>query len=336
MDPFLIIYLAKEDRLKKNRKFKPVIHRLEYLGFRVVLLLLRLIPERFLYFFGRGIGIFAYHFLRIRRTETMANLRLALGDTLNEAELTHTAREAYANVALSFMEALLLPRFKGRFKDLIDLSGWELVDKNIKKGRGLIVVTAHLGNWEWGGAVFSATGNPFTVVVARQTNPFVDLAINAVRQACGMKVIPLGPASIKYLIQTLQQKEAVGLVADQSAGRKGVLVKFFGRWASTPPGPARLALRYGVPIVVAVLVRTGRFHFQSIFREVEVRDGDTVESVTQRFTTVLEEMVRQHPDQYFWMHRRWKTRRLARPGSMDTTDQEVQEDQGSTPAWQDK
>ncbi len=252
----------------------------------------------------------------------MANLRLALGDTLSEAELMHTAREAYANVALSFMEALLLPRFKGRLTTLIDLSGWEMMDKNFQKGRGLIVVTAHLGNWEWGGAAFPVTGNPFTVVVARQTNPFVDSDMNSVRQACGMKVIPLGPASIKYLIQALQQKEAVGLVADQSAGRKGVLVKFFDHWASTAPGPARLALRYGAPMVVAVLVRTGKWHFKSIFREIEVRDKDTVESVTQRFTTVLEEMVRQYPDQYFWMHRRWKTSRLARPGSMDNVDQE--------------
>ena len=107
------------------------------------------------------------------------------------------------------------------------------------------------------------------------------------------------------------------MISDQDAGKRGVFVNFFGRKASTPGGAAQLAIKYGAPIVVTMSIRTACGRYKSIFREVEVRENDTVEELTQRFTTIMEEVIRQNPEQYFWMHRRWKTRppdNASRPG----------------------
>ena len=121
-----------------------------------------------------------------------------------------------------------------------------------------------------------------------------------------MKVVSRG-APVKHLVRALKNGEIVGLVSDQDQGDRGVFVDFFGRKASTPAGGAELALRYDTPMFVCVTVRTSPGRFRFIVRPVEIRDGDTVETLTGRYTRVMEEVVRLHPEQYFWMHRRWKT-----------------------------
>ncbi len=113
---------------------------------------------------------------------------------------------------------------------------------------------------------------------------------------------------MKLLLRALKNKQAIGLVADQNAGMDAVFVDFFGKIAATHPGPAQLALKFGAPMVVGAAIRTAPAQFKILAQQVEIKADDTVESLTQRHVKILESFIRQYPEQYFWLHRRWKTR----------------------------
>lgn len=124
----------------------------------------------------------------------------------------------------------------------------------------------------------------------------------------GMQVAGTKEA-MKLLVRALRNHQSIGLVADQNAAAwAAVFVDFFGKTAATMPGPAQLALKYGTPMIVSVAIRTGPARFKVLAQQVTIHDDDSVESLTQRHVKVLESFIRQHPEQYFWLHRRWKTR----------------------------
>jgi len=193
------------------------------------------------------------------------------------------------------------------------MSEADIMKRKLDAGRGMILVSGHFGSWELNGAAIGLMGIPVTVVGRRQSNEYVDRYVTEVRRGFGMKMISHG-VSIRHLVKALKVGEAVGLISDQDAGKKGVFVTFFGRKASAPSGAAQLALKYHAPIVVSMTKRISPGRYKSIIREVAVYPDDSIESVTQRYTTVMEDIIRENPEQYFWMHRRWKTRP---PGGAD-------------------
>ncbi|MBT4484163.1 MAG: lysophospholipid acyltransferase family protein [Candidatus Latescibacteria bacterium] len=292
--------------MKSTGRSRKIFHFAEYAVLRMLSVFLGMIPERLIYAIARIIGMFSWHCLRIRRNVTMTNLLHALGNESSEEELEKIAREAYINIGMTFIEALLLPKLKKRILEIVDMSDAGLMTRIIEKGRGLIIISCHFGSWELNGTSIAALGIPFTVVVKSQSNPYVDSYINRNREMIGMDVISRG-ASTKKIVRALRERGIVALISDQDAGNKGVFVSFFGRMASTPRGAAQLALKYETPMIVSMTKRTCPGRYKSIFKEVEIRDTDTVETLTQRFTTIMEDIIRQNPEQYFWMHRRWKT-----------------------------
>jgi Kdo2-lipid IVA lauroyltransferase/acyltransferase len=180
----------------------------------------------------------------------------------------------------------------------------------VDAGRGVIVATAHLGNWEVAGAALAARGLPVDAVVQRQANPYFDRMINQARARLGFRIIPRGGATGAAL-RSLAEGRVIGLVADQDARSVGVFVPFMGRPASTHRGAAVLALRSGAPLFMGVMIRRGDGVYEARLERIPVpAAGDfdeRVHTVTAAFTRVLESAVRDHPEQYFWHHRRWKT-----------------------------
>jgi KDO2-lipid IV(A) lauroyltransferase len=191
------------------------------------------------------------------------------------------------------------------------VAGFEAFREAFNRGRGAIIITGHLGNWEMAGAIVVASGIPLDVVVQRQHNPLFHRDIVAVRERLGMRVIERGGAS-GTVLDALRAGRAVALVADQNAGRNGVFVPFFGRLASTHRGPALLALRSGAPLFVGCALRAPDGLYDAMIEEVIVdRGGDpeaAVPRITAAYTARLEALVRRAPEQYFWVHKRWKTR----------------------------
>jgi Kdo2-lipid IVA lauroyltransferase/acyltransferase len=210
------------------------------------------------------------------------------------------------------VEAALLPKL-GR-QGVLDLfarvDGWEHVEAARAAGRGVLVVTGHLGNWEIGGSYVAARGIPIDGVARRMSNPLFDRFLTRTRERLGMRVVADAEA-VRHTPRALRENRAVALVSDQGAlGLAATYVPFFGRPAKTPRGPAVFALRLGVPVVFGVAIRRpdGRFHLTLEpvpVQETGGRERD-VDAIVATYTAMLEAWVRRHPGQYFWQHRRWK------------------------------
>ena len=222
------------------------------------------------------------------------------------ASYRHLGRESVAMLRMSTLDRDdLVARTRVR--------GLDAVREALGRGRGLVFVTGHLGNWEIGGAAVAARGIPLAAVALRQGNPLFDRDLVWTREELGMRVIYKIDAP-KSVLRTLNVGGAVALVADQNPIRGGIPVEFFGRDANTARGPAVLALRTGAPVFLGVALRTeGSDHdYEVTLREVPVEPtGDLeadVHELVQSYTTLLEEAIREAPAQYFWHHRRWKRR----------------------------
>ena len=290
----------------KSSIVKKAQHRLEYVLLVIFGVVFRAMPAIVMYGILDFMGWCAFHVFKIRRGVAVDNLRHALGNEYSERELLGIARKSYTNIGIAFAEMLCIPIMASRVREIVDISGIEILEDVGRRGKGVILVSGHFGNWELNGGVVSTTGMAISVVAKPQSNPLVDNLVNEYRELFGVKIIATG-APIKRIVKALRTREVIGLVSDQDSGKRGVFVDFFGRKASTPQGAAQLALKYGSPIIVTGVVRTGIRRYKAINREVEVVGGDTIQSLTQRYTSVLEEIIREYPEQYFWMHRRWKT-----------------------------
>ncbi len=284
-------------------------HLLEYaliLGARA---LDRLLGARLMGRLAAGLGRLAYRPLRIRADLVEAHLRQAFPDR-DEPWIRRTASDSYAHLGREGMSLLRLSRL-GREQVLaatrIDLDELRAA---LAEGSGAVVATGHLGNWEVAGAALAARQIPLDAVAQRQANPYFDRLINRARARLGLRVIVKGGATTAALA-ALEQGRAVALVADQDARNRGVFVPFLGRPASTHRGAAVLALRSGAPLFMGVMTRGRDGLYQGWLERVPCpSDGDfdeRVQALTGAFTRALERAVREHPEQYFWHHRRWKT-----------------------------
>ncbi|KPK33895.1 MAG: hypothetical protein AMK70_08970, partial [Nitrospira bacterium SG8_35_1] len=205
-------------------------------------------------------------------------------------------------------ELLIAPKLHNQIRHILEPRHFSLIQRLLQYGNGLITISGHLGNWELqGAAAATAMSEPFTVAAVQQSNPYIDRFITRRRNDMGMQVAGT-KAAMKLLLRALKNRQAIGLVADQNAGRDAIFVDFFGKTAATQPGPAQLALKFKAPLLVGAAIRTGPGQFKVLAQQVEVKEDDTVETLTQRHVKVLEDFIRQYPEQYFWLHRRWKTR----------------------------
>ena len=287
---------------------KNFIHLLSYLLLRLICSILTLLPLRFSYSLARVLGNTTYHVIRYRRQIVMDNLRIAFGREMEEAKLEKIAAESYRQIAMSFIELLIGPKLQKHIHQILEPKHIQLIQRLLQQGKGLITVSGHLGSWELqGAAAATAINGPLTVAAVQQSNPYIDRFITQRRNDMGMQVAG-SKAAMKLLLKGLRNKQAIGLVADQNGGRDAVFVDFFGKIAATEPGPAQLALKFGAPMVVGAAIRTGPGQFRILSQQVEIKKDDTIETLTQRHVKILEGFIRQYPEQYFWLHRRWKTR----------------------------
>jgi len=298
----------------RSRRPPTVRDRLEYLGFRLVVGVLRLLPEGFANAIGSALGTFVGSVLRIRRDVVDGNLVRAVPDRASEerarlarASYRHLGREAVATFRLAYESA-------ARVRERTEVEGLEALWAALAEGRPCLVVTGHLGNWEVGGAALAARGVPLDGIALTQRNPLFDRELVRNRARLGMEIIPRGGAG-GAVRRSLSAGRVAGFVGDQNAGHRGVFVDFFGVPASTARGAALFAVRRDAALFVGAALRRSPgapARYDVRIAEVEVhRTGDTEEDVrraTAAHTAALERWVREAPEQYFWVHKRWKTR----------------------------
>ncbi|MDI6807519.1 MAG: lysophospholipid acyltransferase family protein [Candidatus Eisenbacteria bacterium] len=289
-----------------------VSHFIEYLLVLSVVKLGCILPLRASLFAGRLIGKTAFNLVRARQRVTIANLEAAFGKEKTREEIVGIAKRCYENIGQTFIEFGRFPVTKPEtIRKLVRIEGLEHLRDAMAAGKGGLFVAGHFGSWELMGASFFAYGFPVSFLVGEQSNRAVDNMMNRYREACGIKIIPMG-ISMRKVLKTLRSNEFVALLSDQDAGRKGVFVDFFGRKASTPFGPAAFSLRTGSPIIVCSIVRGERGKHtvileKPVYPEPSGDEQRDIERYTQLYTSVIEKYVRQYPDHWYWLHRRWKT-----------------------------
>lgn len=288
-------------------------HRAEYALARGLESLVSALPEGAAERLGEGLGRLVHSSLGVRRSTVEANLRIAFPDAPGEW-ISRTARAAYAHLGREAATLLRLSRLDPRAvveRTLTD--GWEELQEALAEGNGAILVTGHFGNWEIAAATVASRGVPVTAIVKRMGNRLVDARLEELRRRLGVESVEMHRAN-RLVPRVLREGGVVGIVADQDARRSGIFVPFLGRPASTHRGPALFALRLNAPVFACVARRLpGReARYEVRGHRVPVRrTGDLaadVEHLTRELAAALEAEVRAAPEQYFWFHRRWKTR----------------------------
>jgi KDO2-lipid IV(A) lauroyltransferase len=220
--------------------------------------------------------------------------------------------KVYQHVGLGFVEMLMIPRLMKRHQisRYVKLMRYDIFDRFIEEGRGVIVVIGHLGNWEIGGLATTLAGYPIESLARPIDNPWIDRYLSRFRTQTGQKMIPRDHA-LGDMIRVLRRGGMLVVQIDQDARHVGVYVNFFGRPASTHRAPATLSLKYDVPVVLVNTYREESLNYAVCSDPIypgTFRDRtDPVKALTQAYSDRFEEFVRQHPDQWFWVHDRWKT-----------------------------
>ncbi|MBN2185486.1 MAG: lysophospholipid acyltransferase family protein [Candidatus Krumholzibacteriota bacterium] len=280
---------------------------------RVLVWLPSLLPLKISVKLASVLGIIAFDLVRIRRKVSLENLQKAFGGLYSPKQRRQIARRSYMNFAKSMVEfASLKKPEKKRLVKLVRLTGRSNVDEVIERGQGVVIVTGHFGSWEFLGAAAVAYGFDVDFLVGEQANRSVDDLMNDLRRRAGIGIIPRGVAA-RGIFKSLKKKRLVALLSDQDARRHGIFVDFFGIPASTYPGAAQFAYRSGCPIIFCYIVRQDDESHETVFLPpIEVNQKADVDEEVMRLTEAhvraLEECVRKHPEQYFWAHKRWKTK----------------------------
>jgi Kdo2-lipid IVA lauroyltransferase/acyltransferase len=254
-------------------------------------------------------------FLADKRHKEIAlnNLSQAYGREKYPQEMRLLAKKVFKNLTQIVFEIGWSLRLKRKdFDVFFSIEGLANLRNAYDKGKGVIMLTGHLGNWELFNIIMKMIGFPASFVYRPLDSSSVNAFFEAYRTRLGGNLIP-SKWSAASIVRSLRRGELVGILLDQNvAWYEGVFVNFFGRPACTNKGMALLALKTGAPVVPMFLVREGLVFKAKIGKEISVvKTGDMtkdVETNTQRYNDVIESFVRRHPDQWFWVHQRWKTK----------------------------
>ncbi len=297
--------------------------RLEALAVFLLRGITGLLPLRWVSLPGAAMGWVLFTVLRIARRTTLSNFAAAFGD-LPASERLRLAGACYRFFGALLWEFLNQPRVRrDRLGEFITLADRDVLDRALAEGRGVVLVSGHLGNWELMAGALAAVGYPVSMYVGGQSNALVDGVMNAVRRSLGAETI--GRGNMRGLLKALKARRIVALLADQHEHTKRWYVRFFGQPVSAVSGPAQMLRRSGAVLVFGACLREGPFRYRTQFRVLPVpppaadEERDILD-VTQVIFDALEAVVRTHPEQYFWLHRRFrpipKTARLTESNRM--------------------
>lgn len=288
-------------------------HRVEYAAYRLTRWIWWAVPEGWAVRAGAIAGWLAGVVLRVRRRDVDRHLALAFPDESSEWR-GRVARGSYVHLGREAAVLVRMPRWSPEHLiERVRFVGLEGVREAADQGTGVVLLTGHLGNWEIAGASLAALGFPLDVVGKGMANRRFERDLFRLRERLGMRVIEMSDAP-KGVLRSLGRGRVAALLADQNAHKHGVFVPFFGRSAATPRGVALFALRTGVPVFVGFAIRDGGWsqtYAVEVRRLPHVATGvleDDVRGFLMAYHRLLEDAIRIAPDQYFWQHRRWKTR----------------------------
>ena len=246
-----------------------------------------------------------------RRRTALENLAIAFPDA-PIAWRQATMRSSYHNLGVTLVELLTFPLITPReAREMMDLQGIDRIESALQQGSGVLLLSGHFGNWELLGFTLPLYVDiSTTIIVAKQSNKIAETYLSWYRLRTGNRTAPVHNAA-RSIIHAVQNGEAIAMLADQAAPPEhNVFVPFFGRAASTYQAPARIALRYNVPMFVAFAERLENGCYRAVITPIPHEDlscnAEGIRTLTERHTAALETAIRQHPDLWVWQHKRWK------------------------------
>ncbi|MGB2768557.1 MAG: lysophospholipid acyltransferase family protein [Candidatus Zixiibacteriota bacterium] len=279
-----------------------------------IISLLNFLPRNVAITVGGIGGQLAFLVIRDARRRTLFNLNMAFGEKTNEKELTRLGRKVFQNLGKNVADAVRLGKMSWEdVEKITEIEGLEHLDEAYQLGKGVIGLTGHIGNFELIAAYFSLRGYRMSVVGRELYDPRLDRLLLRNRESVGLENIP-SSGGVKPIMRALKAGRFLGVLADQDSSRvRGVFVNFFGKPARTPAGPGLLSYKTGSPIIPMAILRKGKSRYKIVVKpRVELgfsgdREKDLID-VTQKYTRVLESIIKEYPAQWLWMHDRWRSK----------------------------
>ena len=284
-----------------------------YYAMKALSFLICLLPHRAAMALGAGLARLAWNFIPTRR-KALAREQVMRCLNVSEAEAERIARASSLRFGPMLMEVLRFPVMKEHMEDYVTLTGAvEEVRAAVAKGRGAIFATSHSGNWELMGGAFACAGLPVVGVAKKQSAQGMDRFINEYRALVGMHITY--QTGVREMFRMIDAGWIIGLISDQDPSlRDGVIVDFFGQPTNAFTGAAAIARRCGAPIFPVFIHREPDGHHiltvdpPILVEKTDDRAADVLR-VTQRINTRIEEWIRTYPEEWFWLHDRWKSLR---------------------------
>lgn len=308
--------------MAKKRFYRYPLYLMARLGAAIPLIL----PRRLALAFARGVGLLAYALIGVQREKILANLRFAYRGEKTEKQVRGIARKVMGNLLETFVDFLRFAKLsREKAAAFIDAgNAYRLCKDILQEGNGLIIMTAHIGNWDLLAGTFGLQGFKGAVVGRRIYYEPYNQWIVGLRRSVGVETI-YHTEAVRQVHYHLKRGEIVGLLPDQDIDRiRGIFVDFFGKPAYTPVAPVKFALASGTPILPAFMIRMPGDRYKLVLGEV-IRprmDGDrdvTVRKYTEAWMRSFEKIIREYPEQWGWMHDRWRTT----PESVEARKKEV-------------
>lgn len=295
--------------MRRDRKF--IQDWFVYLGVRLLVCIIQALPMRTCARVADFLSWLAYDKLRFRATVTQENLSLAFPE-LSATERHEIARRMWRHMVLLVCELVQAPRkiHRTNWRDYVRTKGIDKQVEHLLADGPVIIVSGHFGNFEVGGVVSALLGYPTYSVARSLDNPFLDQFMKRFRQATGQHILPKRGSSYQ-VDQVLSNNGTLMLLGDQSAGPKGCWIEFFGRLASCHKSVALFTLTQDAPMIVAYSKRVDdrpmQFELGVLGIYDPAKDGPrSIEELSQWHTRLLEQAIRESPEQYWWLHRRWR------------------------------
>jgi len=301
--------------MSRRDKFRPYeippVQFLLYLLLRLAIMVIDMVPFRRVEPLSKMLS-------RVIRLIDRKHVRIAAKNVTRSVGICPPERmpkfvaSVYDHVALGVVEMMKLPRLL-KFHDVsryVRLVDFDILSRCAQEGKGVIIAIGHLGNWEIGGLATTLAGYPIQSLNKAINNPWIDHYLNRFRTQTGQKMIARDGA-LPEMIRVLLRGGMLVVQLDQDARDLGVFVNFFGRPASTHRAPATLSLKYNAPVVMVNTYRDRRLNYavcsEPIYADAFRGRPDPVKALTQAYSDRFEGFVRQHPEQWFWMHDRWSS-----------------------------
>lgn len=288
-------------------------YRSEYLLLLLLLKVVHLLPRQVAFFLGRQLGSLIYYLQPNRRKKARENLRRAFPEKTEE-ECRHLLRKNFCQLGISAVEMLRLDLYGNAetAEKYFSLPGIEHIDAALALGKGCFFLTGHVGFWEAGSILLPLHNIATDVIYKRMKNPYIDQYILNLRESTGARGIEKRNAARKIL-RSLSENRGVAVLIDQRISPlEGIIVNFFNRPAITTPIIAQMAIKQGTPIIATFSTRLPDNRYEITFAPMitfpqEVNpSAETVLAATQLLTDKIEEAVRKTPEQWFWVHDRWR------------------------------